>query len=85
MQNLPHSQEAEQSVLGCVLSKESLIADMIHNLTESDFYNPVHQGIYNIMLKLYNIFEVLKTNSKSNALDKTIAIIQTKKVPITHS
>ena len=29
-----------------------------------------------------NIFEVLKTNSKSNALDKTIAIIQTKNIPI---
>ena len=37
MQNLPHSQEAEQSVLGCILSKESLIADIAHNLTEADF------------------------------------------------
>lgn len=29
-----------------------------------------------------NMFEVLSTNSKSKALDNTIAIIQTKNIPI---
>lgn len=66
MRDLPHSQEAEQSVLGCILSKESLIADIAHTLTESDFYNPSHQEIYNIMLKLYNDSKAIDVITVSN-------------------
>jgi replicative DNA helicase len=66
MQNLPHSQEAEQSVLGCILSKESLIADIAHTLTEADFYNPAHKEIYKIMLKLYNDSKAIDVITVSN-------------------
>lgn len=54
MRNLPHSQEAEQSVLGSILVNPSLMPDIAHSLKESDFYNPVHQDIFRIMQKLYN-------------------------------
>jgi replicative DNA helicase len=66
VRDLPHNQEAEQSVLGCILSKESLIADIAHNLIETDFYNPAHQEIYNIMLKLYNDSKAIDVITVSN-------------------
>lgn len=66
MQALPHNQEAEQSVLGCILTKESLIADIAHNLTETDFFNIAHKEIYNIMLKLYNDNKTIDIITVSN-------------------
>ncbi|WP_423747881.1 replicative DNA helicase [Fundidesulfovibrio terrae] len=48
----PHSPEAEQSVLGGILLKNSTLHNLIDILGEDDFYSPVHRSIYQACLEL---------------------------------
>lgn len=53
---LPHNDEAEQAVLGCVLSSDS--ADeapitILNELKPEDFYQPAHRDIFGAMLNLW--------------------------------
>ncbi|GAB6036231.1 replicative DNA helicase [Fundidesulfovibrio butyratiphilus] len=48
----PHSPEAEQSVLGGILIKNSILHSLIDVLGEDDFYSPVHRTIYQACLEL---------------------------------
>ncbi|GFK92505.1 Replicative DNA helicase [Fundidesulfovibrio magnetotacticus] len=48
----PHSPEAEQSVLGGILIKNSILHEIIDILGEDDFYSPVHRAIYQGCLEL---------------------------------
>src|SRR5438270_2531678 len=49
----PHSEEAEQSVLGAVLIDKDAINVVSEILKPEDFYNTIHEIIYNAMLVLY--------------------------------
>ncbi len=48
----PHSPEAEQSVLGGILVRNSILHNLIDLLDEDDFYSPVHRAIYQACLEL---------------------------------
>ena len=48
----PHSPEAEQSVLGGILIKNSTLHTLIDILGDDDFYSPVHRAIYQACLEL---------------------------------
>lgn len=50
----PHSQEAEQSVLGCLLIDNSAWDRVADLLVESDFYRPEHRTIYAALGRLIN-------------------------------
>jgi len=49
----PYSQEAEESILGSVFFSESEMKTIADKLTIEDFYNPSHQAIFSMMLKLF--------------------------------
>ncbi|MCF0136627.1 MAG: replicative DNA helicase [Lachnospiraceae bacterium] len=49
----PHSDEAEQSVLGSVLMDPDAVAAAAENLKPEDFYDPKHKEIFEAVLELY--------------------------------
>ncbi len=51
---LPHSLEAERSVLGGVLLDNEVLADVGGSLQERDFYRKAHSRIWKAMLDLYS-------------------------------
>lgn len=50
----PHDIEAEQAVIGCMLTDREAITASIEVLKEEDFYREDHKAIYSAMLNLYN-------------------------------
>lgn len=65
--NVPHSQEAEQSILGCILSDNAVLPDVAHNVTVNDFYNIQHKKIYEAIITLYNDSKPVDIVTVSNA------------------
>ncbi len=49
----PQNIEAEQSVLGCLMLDKNAMIKVADILQTGDFYRPVHNKIYEIMLELY--------------------------------
>ncbi|HBP37400.1 MAG TPA: replicative DNA helicase [Clostridiales bacterium] len=49
----PHSQQAEQSVLGCAMSGEKPLAEITAILKTDDFYRPDHRLIFEAICELY--------------------------------
>ena len=50
---LPHSDEAEQSVLGAIIIDKDAIVPVSEILIPPDFYNEINGIIYSAMLSLY--------------------------------
>ena len=78
---LPHSQEAEYSVLCCILlDNNELSTCLSENLKASDFYDPKNALIYSAMLSLYqeNVaidFVTLSQKLRDMGADDTVASI----------
>ena len=49
IESLPHSIEAERSVLGAMLLDESALDSMLEQLKPDDFYQDAHQSIFEAM------------------------------------
>ena len=49
----PQDMDAEQSVLGAMLSSKDAIADVVEVLRGTDFYRPAHELVYDAILDLY--------------------------------
>jgi len=50
--NIPHSLEAEKTVLGAILLDPERIYSIAQLLSAEDFYDPVYRGIYSACLSL---------------------------------
>lgn len=50
----PHDLEAEQAVLGCMLTDKDSVISAVETLTEEDFYREDNKLIYKAILNLYN-------------------------------
>jgi replicative DNA helicase len=48
----PHNLEAEEAVLGAVLTAGRLLPDIAAQLEETDFYRPAHRAIWRALLRL---------------------------------
>ena len=48
----PHNLEAEEAVLGAVLSAGRLLVEVAALLEEADFYRPAHRAIWRAVLRL---------------------------------
>ena len=48
----PHNLEAEEAVLGAVLTAGRLLVEVAAVLEEADFYRPAHRAIWRAMLRL---------------------------------
>lgn len=53
IKSMPHSIEAEQSVLGCVLFDNGISVDIMSELKQDDFYVESHKIIFDTMYKIY--------------------------------
>ncbi len=51
--DLPHSIEAEQSVIGAVLSDPSALPEVIERVKPEYFYSEQHRSIYSIILRMF--------------------------------
>jgi len=49
----PHSQEAEESVLGALLLDKDAVIAVAEFLTAEDFYDPKHKEIFQVAIELY--------------------------------
>ena len=52
---LPHSSEAERSVIGNILIDNEIIYQAIQTLRPPDFYVPSHRKIYDVIERLYEL------------------------------
>lgn len=66
----PHNQEAEQSVLGCILIDTEGVTKIANIVTPDDFYQDTHQKIYESMLNLYEKRIPIDLLSLSNRLQE---------------
>ena len=74
---LPHSIEAEQSVLGCAFIDQDASYDIMATLKENDFYSEPHKIIFSSMYKVFssNIpidFVTITENLEKNGLLESV-------------
>ena len=50
---LPHSRDAEQSVLGAAMLSRDALADVMEIIKPDDFYDPAHKEIFAVMTDLF--------------------------------
>ena len=50
---LPHNDEAEQALLGCLFINEDAPVTVLSEVKPDDFYQPAHRDIFQAMLELY--------------------------------
>lgn len=48
----PHSEEAEEALLGCLLIEPTMIFDLVEGFESTDFYNPKNQSVYEAIQSL---------------------------------
>lgn len=66
----PHSEEAEQSVIGSIMLDKDAITRVADILKAEDFYRDIHGIIYEAMLELYEAREPIDVLSVSNRLEE---------------
>ncbi|MDS0527910.1 replicative DNA helicase [Clostridium sp. SHJSY1] len=73
MRSLPHSIEAEQSVIGSMIIDKNAIAEVTGKLVENDFYREGHKIIYKAIFEMFKedmavdlvtLLEYLKSNDQ---------------------
>ena len=70
---LPHSKEAEQSVLGSVLSSPQAVGEACEILGADDFFFTQNKEIYSCVLELFNgntPVDIVTVSDKLNQHDK---------------
>jgi len=68
---MPHNNETEQSILGCVLLDNNAGISVFGELTEDDFYSPTHKIIFASMKGLFDKNKPVDLVTTSSALNAT--------------
>lgn len=68
--SLPHSVEAERSVLGSILISRTAMEQAAEALSAEDFYLPAHQDIFTVMLTLYNANKAVDVVTLTDSLER---------------
>lgn len=66
----PHSLEAEESLLGCLLIDKDAIIKVVDSILENDFYKTAHQTVFEAMRELYNNQEPIDIITLTNRLEE---------------
>lgn len=66
----PHHLEAEESVLGAILSSNDAISKALEVIHADDFYRGTHQKIFNAMVDLFDLNEPIDLLTLSDKLRK---------------
>ncbi|WP_425310819.1 replicative DNA helicase [Ammonicoccus fulvus] len=67
----PQDNDAEQAVLGSMLTSKDAIADVLEMVKAADFYHPAHEYIFGAILDLYGRGEPADPITVSNELTRT--------------
>ena len=73
----PHDIEAEQAVLGCMITDKEAVIAAVETLSEDDFYREDNKLIYKAILSLYNRAEpvdIITLKSELSAIGKFDAV-----------
>ncbi len=73
----PHDIEAEQAVLGCMITDRDAVIAAIESLAEEDFYREDNKLIYKAILNLYNRAEpvdIITLKSELSSIGKFDAV-----------
>lgn len=73
----PHDIEAEQAVLGCMITDKDAVIAGVESITEEDFYREDNKLIYKAILNLYNRAEpidIITLKSELSSMGKFDAI-----------
>lgn len=77
LRELPHSIEAEQSVIGAVLADPSVLPVVVEKIKPEYFYNEQHKAIYSIIMRMFtssipvDIITVLNEAEKLHIFDNS--------------
>ncbi len=67
----PQDNDAEQAVLGSMLTSKDAIADVLETVKAEDFYHPAHEYIFSAILDLYGKGEPADPITVANELNRT--------------
>ncbi len=76
VKTMPHSIEAEQSVLACMLIDNNVVTKITSRLSSSDFYSEAHKSIYQSMLELNNTNQPIDFVTVVDRLEKDNTLSQ---------
>ena len=74
IREMPHSLEAEQALLGCLLIDAKIQVEVVAYLKEEDFYAESHQTIFNAMLEVIQKNQPVDLVTLTDALEKKGAL-----------
>ncbi len=74
--DMPHSLEAEQAFLGCLLLDTKVQSEFIATMQEEDFYSESHQIIFRAMQEIYSKNEPIDLVTLTDALEKSGSLEQ---------
>jgi replicative DNA helicase len=81
----PHNLEAEEAVLGAVLTAGRLLAEVAGVLEEADFYRPAHRSIWRAVLRLADRGEPTDPVTVLGELDRTGELADVGSGPFLHT
>ena len=68
--DMPHSIEAEQALLGCLLLDNKIQVEVVAYLKEDDFYAESHRLIFSAMLDIIKLNQVVDLVTLTDTLEK---------------
>lgn len=68
--NLPHSIEAEQSIIGAIIKKPSVIPEVVELIKPDYFYTQQHRAIYSAIVHMYTSGKPADTVTILNEIQK---------------
>ena len=74
MGDMPHSLEAEQALLGCLLIDSKIQVDVVAFLSEEDFYAESHKIIFSAMLEIIKLNQPVDLVTLTDTLEKQGAL-----------
>ena len=81
----PHNLEAEEAVLGAVLTAGQLLEDVAAVLEEANFYRPAHRAIWRAMLRLADRGQPTDPVTVLGELDRTGELADVGGAPFLHT
>ncbi|MBQ8395227.1 MAG: replicative DNA helicase [Clostridia bacterium] len=71
---MPYNRDAEMALLGCLLIDNEIVADLVEQLTEDDFYQESHKYILRAMQRVFNSRKPVDLVTVSDELEKEASL-----------
>ena len=68
---MPHSTEAEEALLGCVISDSEMTSEFVPDLNEGDFYSDANRIVFSAISKIFNNNKLVDLVTLSDELERS--------------